>query len=46
MADMIKDFANFENVIKGFGVGKGDILYVASDIKTDVQGKSLIRRCL
>lgn len=32
MADLVKDFADFTNTIKGFGVETGDILYVASDI--------------
>ena len=32
MADLTRDFADFKNAIKSFGVEKGDILYVASDI--------------
>ena len=32
MADLGKDFADFTETIRSFGVEKGDILYVASDI--------------
>lgn len=32
MVDLSKDFAGFKASVRGFDIGKGDILYVASDI--------------